>query len=1314
MKYYFAQFLLILVLSYSISVLGSENPTVIENKIKIKELRFIENKSQWDKHVLYKVDIPMGNMFLEKAAFSYVIFNKAVLNCCHKPDSNATEEMDHMVQCHAFRVHFLGSNDAVKPVGGKKFPEYYNYFLGNDQSRWSSKVGLFHAVTYPLLYPGIDLFVGNAGLNLKYEFRVKAGSDPSLIKLQYEGAEGLALTEGKLVIKTSVDDILEQRPFAYQIYNRDTLFVRCDYVIDGTQVFFSFPEGYRHDLPLIIDPVVVGATYAGSVGPSTFGHSATYDALGNIYGAGNSFGVGWPVSTGSFQTSYHGNNDVGLIKLNPSATTEIWATYLGGNNADYAHSLIVNKNNELFVYGSTSSTDFPHTTGCFQPSFGGGGADIFVAHFNVDATALLGSTYIGGSLSDGRNTMAVNYGDSYRGEIILDTAGNPCVASFTSSLNFPVSPGVYDNSYNGGPQDGVVFKLNRTLTSLVWSSYIGGSGSDAAYGLKLNSINQVYVTGGTTSPNFPTMPWSYKTVYQGGTYDGWICIFGEDLTFLFASTFFGTSVFDECFFIQMNAQNEVFVYGQSDGVIPITSGCYGVANSPQFIAKLDYSLSEVIFTTTFGSGILTSKLTPTAFLVDVCDHIYAAGWGNTATCPVSPNAVQPTTDGSDFYIIALEPGAAALTYATYFGSPSTWEHVDGGTSRFDKNGKIYEAVCEGGGSAFPTTPNAWRDFNATSWDLAIFVIDFQLSGPTALASANGNSSGCAPFLAHFNNNSTNALQYIWDFGDGTPTSAAITPSHTYQTSGTYQAFCIAIDSTSCFISDTSFVNITVLAPPVINLGPDTLLCGIDSLVLDAGNPGTLIQWSTLANTPQITVHTPGTYWVTVNNGLCSAKDTIVVTIMPHPDLGNDTSLCTGLSVTLNSGQPAFQHAWSTGATNSSINVTTSGIYWVGISKGSCTLYDSIDVNFIPLPLVELGPSHDICEGSFTTLDAGNPGAQYHWSTGVNTQQIQVGQSGMFHVTVTKQGCSSKDSVQVNTMAIPVVNLLGDRHLCTNDTLYLDAGNPGNYYLWSNGDTTQSITVSQPGEVWVRVGISPCYNYDTISIDMTNLSVYLGPDTLLCPGGSIVLNAGNPGMSYLWNTGDLTQAINVARNGIFWVEVSKYQCKASDTVHVDQMQQLVLPELMNLCGNEFLSIDAGIEADSYTWSNGENTKVITITEPAVYYLDAAKGHCTLTDSTVVIGKAGISTFYIPNCFSPNNDGENDFFIAKGVDVTYFKMQIFNRWGAMLFETMNLAAGWDGKYQGNYVAGGEYVYIIQYSNTCAFEQIFQKVGTFTVLR
>ncbi|MHC1706399.1 MAG: gliding motility-associated C-terminal domain-containing protein [Bacteroidales bacterium] len=1301
--------------------------TVKERKPSVPAIQFIENKTQWDSRVLYRARLNMGDVFLERNAMTYLLIDPTGFSSCHhahevngKVQHDAFEERQ--VDCHAFTVNFLGANAMPEISTGGQFSFYYNYFLGNDPSRWASYVRAYNDVIYGSLYDGVDLKIGSSGSFLKYEFIVDAFVEAGLIRLKYTGVDQLDLIGGNLVVRNSVNDLVEMAPFAYQVIQGDTVSVPCNYNVEGSVVTFTFPSGYQKDLPLVIDPVVVASTYAGSNGQTTWGHTATYDTDGNIYTGARSFGYGYPTTSGAFQMSFGGGEtDAGISKFNPDGSELIWASYLGGSGSDFSHSLVTNEDNELFVYGSTASTNFPAPAGCFQTN-PGGSYDIFVTHFNVSGSALIGSTYVGGSQNDGQNVMTLNYGDEFRGEIILDNSGNPCVASFTSSANFPTTPGAYDQSHNGA-QDGVVFKLSADLTNMLWSTFLGGSQNDAAFGLKLNIVDMVYVTGGTQSSNFPNTTWVLNPTYQGGTHDGFICIFQPDISSMISGTFFGTSGQDVCFFIQMDENNDVYVFGQSSGNMPVTTGCYGNAGSPQFIAKLDQTLNAVVWQTVFGSGNPANKISPTAFLVDVCSNIYVAGWGNTTGFPVTPDAVQSITDGKDFYLLALEANATQLVYGTFYGTydPSAFgDHVDGGTSRFDKKGVIYEAVCACSFTAipqFPTLPNAYQPSPPASGqycDLAVFKIDFELSGPTAQIGVAPTNTGCVPFNPGFTNSSVNAQEYIWDFGDGSPTSSLQLPNHTYSVPGTYIVSCIAIDSSSCYLSDTAYQEIVVLTAPIVNLGPDTLLCGLDEIILDAGNTGLSFLWSTNSTNQQITVNSNGAYWVKVDNGTCSSSDTIQIEFMDPPELGPDTSLCSGLNLILNSNMTGVQYLWSTGALTPSITVNVTGTYTLSVSRLNCTLEDSIHVTFLPHPEVDLGQDTGMCQGQSLLLSAGFPGSTYQWNTGAITQNITVYSSNVYSVTVTANNCSGADSILITVQPLPLVNLMGDRVLCEGDTLYLDAGNPGSYFQWSTGDTLQQIMIADSGYYSVTVSNGGCSSSDTIYATMLVFRVDLGPDTLLCPGETITLDAGNPGYHYLWNTGQTERAINTRNSGLFWVRVYEGLCQASDTIRIEMLKLLELPQVLNLCGQESVTIESNIEGEEFLWSTGDDLPSIVVYEAGIYSLEVSSAHCTQSDSTLVIGKSGYSALFLPNTFTPNHDGVNDIFSGIGTDITYFNIKIFNRWGEMIFESSDMSEGWDGRYKGDIVPDGVYAYFIRYATPCSFEQKFKKEGYVLLLR
>lgn len=911
-------------------------------------IRFKENKNQWAGQVLFKAGIKGGSVFLEKQKLVYALYSLEDLDNIHTKGhhSRGFDKKTQPVRCHALYVHFLNANQnaGINPVN--RLPEYYNYFTGNDPSKWASGVNAYKEVQYKNMYRNIDMNIYGNGQNLKYDFVVNTGGNPSLINLLYEGQSSIHLSGGNLVIATSVGDLVEQKPYAYQTTAAGKNPVKCEFLLsrDG-KLSFSFPEGYNSRLPLVIDPVVIASTYSGSAA-ETYGHCATYDSSGNIYTAGECFDIGYPVTAGAFQTFFGGGMvDIAISKLNPTGSALIYATYIGGPDDDYPHSLFVHDNGELYVLGSTDGA-YPITPGCYDNTFNGS-TDIVVSRFNAAGTALIGSTYVGGSDDDGQNwglNISYNYGDGYRGEIIVDAAGNAYIASCTVSGDFPVTAGAYNQTL-AGDQDACVFKLNPALTSLTWSTFLGGSTDDVAFGLRLDAANDVYVTGATTSSDFPTAAGVYQPAYQGGTADGFVSHLITNGSALDLSTFYGTSGFDMAYFLDLDAGNNVYVYGVTNGTITPTAGTYANPGSGQFISKLNPSLNTIAYTTVFGNGLPnnygTGEFSPSAFMVDMCGNIYASGWGMVDTYPVSPNAVQPSTDNEDFYLIVLGNNAGSLVYATYYGNPNEWEHVDGGTSRFDKKGRVYQAVCEGS-SGFPATPGAYSPNNMTGeYDIAVFKIDFESVGVTAQAQASPNDTICAGGSVAFGNTSINSVDYIWNFGDGSPTDTTVTPAHTYVSAGTYTASLIAIDSAGCNVSDTVYLIIEVLQQPMVVITGDTLVCQGEIFTLTASG-GNTYQWSNGATTSSITAvaATTVTYSVMVSNTTCSNAAASTLTVNPGPTAvaytnvtiiqGQDTALSA-------SGGGAY--LWNNGSTDSTITVspTLTTMYCVTVTDANgCT------------------------------------------------------------------------------------------------------------------------------------------------------------------------------------------------------------------------------------------------------------------------------------------------------------------------------------------------------------------------------------------
>jgi FOG: PKD repeat len=927
--------------------------------------------------------------------------------------------------------------------------------------------------------------------------------------IEYKGINKISLVNNRLLLNTDFGDMMEETPYGYQFINGEKKEVRCKYVLKGNKISFELGKDYNPNYDLIIDPVLIFSSLTGSTADN-WGFTATYDTLGNFYAGGivgysfptpGVFTGSYPTTLGAYQISFAGGGpggmgsqfryDATVSKFSASGNSLIYSTYLGGEDNDQPHSMFVDNNGNLAIAGRTYSSSFPTTQGCFDPTFNGG-ADLFVTKFNSDGTALIGSTYIGGTGNDGENITPIptslgslkhNYGDDARSEIICDANNNMWVAASTTSTNFPTQQP--NQSTLSGMQDGVIFQLNNNCSNLIWSTYWGGSNNDACYVLTFDksSPNILYVAGGTESPNFPITGGTLHPTFLGGT-DGFLLKLNATTKALIAGTFIGTASYDQVYGVQTDDSNNVFVMGQTQGAFPIVGSVYSNPGSSQFTAKINSNLTTYIRSTVWGSGTTAStNVSPVAFLVDKCQNIYISGWGgptggnpgNTFGMPTTPGAIKTNTDGSDFYFIVFNKNFQSLLYASYFGqNGGGGEHVDGGTSRFDPNGVIYQAICAacGGGQSFPTTPGAYSTSNGSSnCNLGAVKIDFQLQNPDAQASAVGATIGCVPFTVQFVNTSQSATSYLWDFGDGSATTTLTNPTHTFTTAGNFVVRLIANNPNGCTaLSDTAYINVTVkndslkpsfTAIKIDSCGPYTaLFTNTSSFNTGPYGPGTSFSWNFGDGTSFNGVNPPlhvypaaGTYTVTLtmtDTNTCNSPATFsliidysssyVLAAFQCPD-----SICIPAMVTfIDQSQNATSWNWQFGDGNSSsvsnpVNTyTTPGTYNVSLVAGnplSCNLLDTAQktIQVLPLPTANFtwapNPSEPNTPTAFTNLSVG--ATKYLWNFGDGTTSdlkdpIKVyDKDGTYNVCLTvwnEYGCSDTVCRPVRGIVIPLVDV----------------------------------------------------------------------------------------------------------------------------------------------------------------------------------------------------------------------------------------------------------------------------------------------------
>ena len=803
-----------------------------------QEALFIPNEGQWEDAFSHKMPLKYGALFFQENSIQFVLKDAAQIEDLHGHDIHQAGLSHHEegLRFHVLNMEFIGAQQDAG-IGYQQAGFKHNYFIGNDESKWRSGVEPAKTLKYNGLYDNAHLDFYTKEGQLKYDWHISEPSALQNISWRYNGASSVEIhPEGHLIVNTSVGHFYESTPISWGWKDGERIDFGSWYEINQGIIAFGV-EAIAYTLDsLVIDPQLVFTSFSGSL-TDNWGFTATYDEQGRLYGGGVAFATGYVSTVGAYQTGFNGSSgpfqaflpDVTVSVFDPNGTTLLYATYLGGTKSDHPHSMVVNSNGELIVMGTTGSTNFP-TQNAIQSSNAGGStvnvngydfedSDIFVTRFNAAGSALLSSTYIGGTGNDGINmNINKNYGDASRGEVVLDDNDNIYVTASTTSTNFP-STNCSSCTLAGG-QDAVVFKLNNTGTALQWSNFYGSTSDDAGYSVKVRGSN-VYICGGTEGGNLPSTTGAYKTSKLGTLEDGFVARFNALTGALLRSTYVGTSDYDQTFLLDVDKLGNVFVFGQTFGNYPITAGAWGTPQyRKQFIHKISADLSTSMASTAFGSPQGTLNLVPTAFNVDDCLNILLSGWGGVTNSgfvptsvdqlPVSSDALQTATNGSDFYFMVLGKNFTSFDYGSYFGGAVSAEHVDGGTSRFDDRGRIYQAVCAGcgGNDDLPTTPGAFSvDNNSSNCNLGVIKLDFE-TGIEAIAEVDFDyliDTSCYELTLRLSNNSVNSNAYFWDFDQG-DTSNQREPIVTFPNLGTYEVMLVAID-TVCDSYDTTYITI---------------------------------------------------------------------------------------------------------------------------------------------------------------------------------------------------------------------------------------------------------------------------------------------------------------------------------------------------------------------------------------------------------------------------------------------------------------------------------------------------------------------------
>jgi hypothetical protein len=620
-------------------------------------------------------------------------------------------------QLAALRMRLLGANPHPQIEGLDPLPGKSNYFVGNDPAKWHADIPTYARVKYQDVYPGVDLvYYGNQG-RFEYDLVVSPGTDPNVIRLSYEGADQIKIDEaGNLLIETAGTELRQHKPAIYQETGGSRQVIVGNYALNGkNEVSFQLDS---HDAakPLIIDPVLEYSTYLGGSESDT-GFGIAVDGSGSAYVVGETFSSDFPTAN-PLQVSKRSFSDVFVTKLNPDGSALVYSTYLGGSDNDSGISITVDSTGNAYLMGNTGSNDFP-TANALQPSYGGK-TDAFVAKLNTTGSMLVYSTYLGGSeFEEGHgiavdaagnaylmgDTQSSNFptmnplqpafagvydafvaklnpagtalvystylggsGDEYGFGLAVDASGNAYLTGGTASIDFPTKNPFQAAKASTFPWgfDAFVAKLNPSGNALIYSTYVGGTGDEIGWSVAVNSAGEAYVTGGTTSADFPTV--NPLQPAFGGSYDAFVSKLSSTGSALVFSSYLGGSSDDEGHAIALDSSGNAYVTGFTRSINFPTAHpvqpAYG-GNFDAFVAKLNLSGSALVYSSYLGGS--DDEDNGRAIAVDGQGNAYVAGRTSSANFPTARPFQATKAESSDAFIAKIsENPALSLASITLF------------------------------------------------------------------------------------------------------------------------------------------------------------------------------------------------------------------------------------------------------------------------------------------------------------------------------------------------------------------------------------------------------------------------------------------------------------------------------------------------------------------------------------------------------------------------------------------------------------------------------------------------------------------------
>jgi gliding motility-associated-like protein len=1236
---------------------------------------FLQNKGQWNEQILFHASTGNTNIQLLKNAISF---------------SQVRGDIDENEgQLLVWNMQFLNASSILTISGNGGKPTVHHYLSGNDPSKWIHNPVQYESVTYNNIYKNTDLHIYGDGKNLKYDYILHPGAGINSITSTYAGVNKLYIdANGDLEVHTPWSIQIQKAPVSWQLINGSKKNVKIRYTLLNDTTFGFTSAGYNPDFDLVIDPLfeMVWSSYTQATGVS--------------------------------------------------------------NNINYCFANAMDKDGNVYLTGFVDDT-FPITPGAYS----GPGTivpEIFVAKFSSDGTTMLYSTYLPGNSSEFGSDIAVD--DSGRAYVtgVVDL-------NFTGITDFPSTPNAYQPVHNTG-SDAFLTVLTADGSGLVYSTFLGGTGSETGYGVVVTSPGIAYVTGNTTNNNFPVVNAAPVVTGDNDAFVAKLDINQSGTASLLYSLHIGAGQFNSVSgrSIAVNSAGNVFITGSvfnSFGTInfPVTPGAYstvynsGSDNMAAYVLKLSATTPVSIdYATYIGPGIGNGVT-----VHDATNEAIVTGATNTFTFPVSTGALQGIhgqdasgNGNSDAFVMRLNATGTGIIYSTFLGGPL--QDIGQGVA-VNSAGEAY--VSGMARQDFPTSPGAYQETNAGSFDFFVVHINpagtaYACGGSTYVGGADEDYTGSfydypAPKISLIDNGGVN----------DTVSVSATTHSINFPTTpGVYgpvkvnsiadQPVFFKLSCTPAGVPPDAAFNITVT--------PGCNSVNVNFNDSSSNNP-TSWQWTFQGGTPSTsTVQNPQGIVFTVSNSYtttlvacnsfgCDSTSQIIQILVPQNipvNLGNDTTVCNGATVTLSATPGLASYSWqlngsNTGNNQATLNVTQPGIYTVTvIDTLGCTGADTIVVNGSN-PTVSIGPDLILCNNDSVLINATPGFASYQWLLngsllGSTTENIVAVQPGFYVVIIEdSSGCSASDTL---TATASIINLaaIADTAICTGNNFIADAGTGFSGYQWQlngvNTGSSNTLTISQPGTYSVTVTNSEgCTATENFIVTVNQLPVIQTiNDITICNGTSVQLVT-TGAQTYLWNPSTFLSSATVPdplaspQNNISYIVTGTDAngCSSSDSVNVSiterPVAQFDFTTQYGCFGIIITTQNKSQLATEYLWDFGDGSTSAE-TNPVHVYADltnqtiqlvASNGACADTSELVNLA-SDLPVYNIPNIVTANGDGKNDCLHISGTENfrECYSLKIFNRWGNSVFQTDKADNCWAGKDDdNNELPAAVYFYILE---------------------